>query len=180
MARGARVAGRQTAEIEGDFVVFLIGMRINRWWKLHRWLPVFMAMPRMLSELAQRPETGLLGYRNLLGNPLQPAVLQYWRSFEDLEAYARNRDAEHFPAWVKFNKSVGSNGDVGIWHETYKVAAGQYESVYNNMPAFGLGKASKLVAAAGYRSTAAGRMNGTDSAPAVTPDGNVPQESATA
>ena len=29
--------GRYTAEIEGDFVVFLIGMRLNRPWKLHRW-----------------------------------------------------------------------------------------------------------------------------------------------
>ena len=25
--------GRWTAEIEGDFVVFLIGARINRWWQ---------------------------------------------------------------------------------------------------------------------------------------------------
>ncbi|KEF41881.1 MAG: hypothetical protein ER33_09045 [Cyanobium sp. CACIAM 14] len=40
-----------TAEIEGDFVVFLIGMRINKIWKVHRWLPVFQAMPRMIREL---------------------------------------------------------------------------------------------------------------------------------
>ncbi|HKS91494.1 MAG TPA: DUF4188 domain-containing protein, partial [Tepidiformaceae bacterium] len=93
---------RLTADIEGDFVVFLIGMRVNKPWKLHKWLPVFMAMPRMLRELEKQPEAGLLGYRNLLGNPLQPAVLQYWRSFEQLDAYARSRDGEHFPAWVKF------------------------------------------------------------------------------
>lgn len=172
---------RLTAEIEGDFVVFLIGMRVNKPWKLHKWLPVFMAMPRMLRELEKRPEAGLLGYRNLMGNPLQPAVMQYWRSFEQLEAYARSKDGEHFPAWVKFNKTVSSNGDVGIWHETYKVAAGQYESVYNNMPPYGLGKASKLVSAAGYRTTAAGRITGKDSGPAaVTPEGDVPKETVTA
>jgi hypothetical protein len=170
---------RLTADIEGDFVVFLIGMRVNKPWKLHKWLPVFMAMPKMLRELERRPEAGLLGYRNLLGNPLQPAVLQYWRSFEQLDAWARSKDGEHFPAWVKFNKTVASNGDVGIWHETFKVAAGQYESVYNNMPPFGLGKASKLVPAAGYRVTAAGRMSGHDAgAPAVTPDGEVAVEPA--
>ena len=39
---------RMTAEIEGDFVVFLIGMRINKPWKIHKWLPVFLAMPKML------------------------------------------------------------------------------------------------------------------------------------
>ena len=27
---------RMTAEIEGDFVVFLIGMRINKPWKIHK------------------------------------------------------------------------------------------------------------------------------------------------
>ena len=42
---------RMAAQIEGDFVVFLIGMRINKPWKLHKWLPVFLGMPRMLKEL---------------------------------------------------------------------------------------------------------------------------------
>jgi Monooxygenase af470-like len=109
---------RVTAQIEGDFVVFLIGMRINRFWKVWKWLPVFRAMPRMLRELEQRPEAGLLAARTYLGSPRRPMLVQYWRSFEQLEAYARSRDAEHWPAWVAFNKSIGSNGDVGIWHET--------------------------------------------------------------
>ena len=55
------IAERVTAAIEGDFVVFVIGMRINRFWKPHKWLPVFLAMPRMLKELAQRPDSGFLG-----------------------------------------------------------------------------------------------------------------------
>ncbi len=37
-------AQRMTAEMKGEFVVFLIGMRINKPWKLHKWLPVFLAM----------------------------------------------------------------------------------------------------------------------------------------
>jgi len=48
---------RMTVEIEGDFVVFLIGMRLNKPWKIHKWLPVFVAMPRMLKELAGRPQS---------------------------------------------------------------------------------------------------------------------------
>ena len=168
------VAKRMTADIEGDFVVFMIGMRVNKFWKLNKWLSVFVAMPKMLKELDGHPEMGLLGYRQLLANPLQPMVIQYWRSFEHLEAYARQRDSEHFPAWVKFNKSIGSSGDVGIWHETYKVAAGQYETVYNNMPPFGLAKAGQAVPAAGYRASAAGRITGQEAAPAVDEAGNVP------
>ncbi len=148
---------RMTAEIEGDFVVFLIGMRINKLWKINKWFPVAQAMPRMLSELAQHKEMGLLGYRIHFGLR-NVSLVQYWRSFEHLTAYASGRDALHFPAWVAFNKSIGSNGDVGIWHETYRIAPGQYESVYNNMPPFGLGVAGTLVSAVGRRSTAAGRI----------------------
>ena len=74
---------RMSAQVEGDFVVFLIGMRINKPWKVHKWLPVFLAMPKMLKELERRPESGFLGA------VFAPKVIvQYWRSFEQLEAYA--------------------------------------------------------------------------------------------
>ena len=74
-------------------------------------------------------------------------MVQYWESFEKLEAYARNRNASHLPAWQQFNKNVGSNGDVGIWHETYLIEKGNYECIYNNMPRFGLGKVGEFVEA---------------------------------
>jgi Monooxygenase af470-like len=148
---------RVTAAIEGDFVVFLIGMRINKLWKVWKWLPTFVAMPRMLRELEQKADSGFLGANQYFGSPRRPMLVQYWRSFEHLETYARNRDAAHWPAWVAFNKRVGSNGDVGICHETYLVPAGRYECVYNNMPPIGLGMATSLVPAAGRKATAAGR-----------------------
>src|SRR3954447_12581032 len=101
---------RMAAEMEGEFVVFLIGMRINKPWKLHKWLPVFLAMPRMIKELEAHPESGFPRHIMALG-----VIVQYWRSFEHLEAYARNRDQQHWPAWVAFNKRFGnSRGDVGI------------------------------------------------------------------
>jgi len=146
-----------TAEIEGDFVVFLIGLRINRFWKPWKWLPVFVAMPKLLRELEGNPQSGFLGARLSLAGPRSPTLVQYWRSFDHLEAYARSKDAAHWPAWVEFNKRVGSSGDVGIWHETYLIPAGGYECVYNNMPPTGLGAATKLVPAAGRKATAASR-----------------------
>jgi hypothetical protein len=148
---------RMTAEIEGDFVVFLIGMRINRFRRVSKWLPVFFAMPRMLRELKRTPKAGLLGATLYIGSPRRPMVVQYWRSFEHLEAYARSRDATHWPAWVAFNKRIGSSGEVGIWHETYLVSADGYECVYNNTPPIGLGAATRLVPAAGRKATAASR-----------------------
>lgn len=137
------LASQFTARIEGDFVVFLIGMRINKPWKVGLWWPVFTGMPRMLKELkAAGPASGFLGH-----TPLSLTLMaQYWRSFEQLEAYARSKDHAHWPAWVAFNKRIrNSRGDVGIWHETYKVRAGDYESVYSGMPPFGLSAAAELV-----------------------------------
>lgn len=146
---------RLTAELEGDFVVFLIGLRINAPWKVSAWLPVIRAMPRMLRELGQQPELGLLG-----GHFAGMTLIQYWRSTEHLNAYAQSRQHEHLPAWRSFNQNARrAKGAVGIWHETYRVAAGQYETVYVDMPAFGLGRAGRLVPASGRRETAAGRIN---------------------
>ncbi len=150
---------RMTADFEGDFVVFLIGMRINRFWKFRKWIPVARAMPRMLRELSQQPESGFLGFQMFGGLP--PVIVQYWKSFEHLEAYAKDRDGQHYPAWRAFNKHIRSNGDVGIWHETYQVRAGEYECIYNNMPKYGLGKIGTLVPVSGKHESAAGRIKKT-------------------
>lgn len=150
---------RMAAHIEGDFVVFLIGMRINKPWKIHKWLPAFFAMPKMLKELGALPseETGFLGHN---GAGLGVSV-QYWRSFDHLESYARSKDHSHFPAWIAFNKRMkSSRADVGIWHETYLIKDGQYEAVYSGMPPFGLGRVSELVPATGKRSEARTRLKG--------------------
>ena len=96
---------RMTAQVDGEFVVFLIGMRINRLWKVHKWLPVVMAMPRMLRELEADPDSGLLGFQSWFGNP--NVFVQYWRSFEHLERYAKDAAHAHRPAWAMFNRTVG-------------------------------------------------------------------------
>lgn len=116
-------AGRSTADLstaaDAEVVVFLMGMRINRPWKVSKWWPVFTAMPRMLRHLEASPDRGLLAYRQaVLPAPLS---VQYWRSFEDLERFARDKDDPHLEPWRRFNRTVGASGDVGIWHETYRV-----------------------------------------------------------
>jgi hypothetical protein len=147
---------RMTARMDRSFCVFLIGMRINHLWKIHQWLPVFLAMPRMLTELQRQPELGFMGGHIWSGRTM--LLLQYWRSFEDLTRYARQPDLAHVPAWTRFRRKVGDSGDVGIWHETYVINDGQYENIYHNMPPFGLGQVGHLVEAAGQRESAAGRM----------------------
>lgn len=163
------IPGRFTAQTDQPFVVFLIGMRINTLWAVHKWLPVAMAMGPMLVELFKHPEKGLLGARTYLGRR-EIMLVQYWRSFDDLERFARSADDPHFPAWKRFNARVGysrkHSAAVGIWHESYVVQAGQYECVYGNMPVFGLAQATIHVPASGRRETARRRLGG-ESEPAV-------------
>jgi hypothetical protein len=148
---------RMTAKMDGDFVVFLIGMRLNKPWLLHKLLPVFGAMPKMLKELYSQPELGLIHHEMWFSRTI--ILVQYWRSIEQLMDYAKNKDAAHLPAWQAFNKAIGTDGTVGIWHETYKAGPGSYENVYANMPAFGLGKAGTLVQAKGHLKSASDRLN---------------------
>lgn len=153
-------AGRFTAQIDGSFVVFLIGVRINRFLAFSKWLPTVTAMRPMLDTLRKHPEKGFLGAEQYLAWR-QAMLIQYWRSFEDLERFARNPSDPHAAAWKRFNQSVGSDGSVGVWHEAYLIEPMHYEAIYVNMPVFGLAAATQHVAATGHRETARGRLGGT-------------------
>ena len=158
--------GRFTARRDEPFVVFIIGLRINRFFDFKGWVPTARAMGPMLKELYAHPEKGFLGAEYFLYSR-GPAIVQYWRSFEDLEKFARNPDDPHLPAWQRFNRSVGKDGSVGIFHETFIVERGNYEAVYSNMPVFGLAKATEHVRAVGGRETARRRLMRGENEPAV-------------
>jgi hypothetical protein len=164
------MAGRYTAQSDEPFVVFLIGMRVNRFFSFRKWVPTALAMGPMLRTLYKHPEKGFLGgqtfyYWRGVG------LVQYWRSFEDLERFARSDDEPHMGAWRRFNRAVGyKDGSVGIWHESYLVGPGRYEVVYGNMPVFGLAAATAHVPATGRRETARRRLGGAGE-PAVPANG---------
>jgi hypothetical protein len=93
------IPARMTHDYDGDLVVFLIGMRINRPWRPDLWLPVFSAMPAMLAELSKDKDSGLLGYRLTLGAG-GPLLVQYWNSHESsttMQATATRPIAQHGP-----------------------------------------------------------------------------------
>lgn len=132
--------GRYTAQATNgeEFVVFLIGMRINKWWAIHKWGPVFLAMGPMIRELYSNKGLGFMSletffaFRSVL-------MVQYWESEDALINYARGE--KHLKAWRDFNQKASQTDAVGIYHETYPIKAGQFESIYGNMPKFGLAKA---------------------------------------
>jgi len=142
---------------DGDLVVFLIGMTINSWWRPDRWLPVFGAMPKMLRELLQDKDSGLLGYR-LVVDLRGPWLVQYWSSLDKLYAYASKPDASHRPAWEAYNrKARKAAGAVGIWHETFQVR--HAESIYVDTPLLGLAKATGTRPVTGRLNTARQRIS---------------------
>lgn len=137
--------GYTTAGATGDTVVLLIGMRINRFWAVHHWGPVMFAMLRMLYELRRAPERGLRGRILLTASPRTYYVVQYWESKEKLYRYASAPDGFHHTVWGVANRKLREGrlrGHVGIWHETYIVPPGGYESIYFDMPPFGLAGAT--------------------------------------
>ena len=142
---GAVQQGRWTHEHDGAVVVFVLGMRVNRWRSVRAWAATFGEMPRMLAEISREQERGMLRQSTALGRH-GPEVTTYWRSLPDLLAYAHDSDGEHRPAWRAFNAAARrSPGAVGIWHETYVVPAGAHESVYSDMPLTGLAAATSAV-----------------------------------
>ena len=78
------IPGRFTAQTDEPFVVFIIGMRVNKFFAFRRWIATAMAMGPMLRTLFQQPEKGMLGAQTFFYWP-GIALVQYWRSFDDLE-----------------------------------------------------------------------------------------------
>jgi hypothetical protein len=124
---------RMTAEIEGDFAVFITGMRINRYWKIHQWYPNFRDMRKILMALFSDPENGALCAHHAWTRR-GPILIGYFRSVEQLERFANDPQQPHAEVWARYFKRMKNNGDVGVWHETFVVRSGEYEAVYDYMP----------------------------------------------
>ncbi|WP_406697703.1 phenylacetaldoxime dehydratase family protein [Singulisphaera sp. Ch08] len=63
-------------------------------------------------------------------------VLQYWRSFEDLEAWSHR--PPHSEWWRHALERMRTKGDLGIYHETFLVPRDRIESIYLDCAPVGL------------------------------------------
>jgi hypothetical protein len=150
--------GRWSAEVEDGTVVFLIGMRVNRLTRPWRWLPAAVAMTRMLAELQRAPDLGLLGVSQYVSGRTILGV-QYWRSWDHLNAYSRGVEQLHLPAWRAFNRQARRSSAVGVFHETYVTHDGQNEAVFVNMPRSGVALATASVPVQARGNSAAHRLD---------------------
>ena len=153
--------GRWTAQVDGDFVVFLIGSMVHDPAVATEAIGLLMTMTEMLDELEADPSKGLLGYTRH-GELGSGVIVQYWRSFDSLESYARNPGDRHAPVWRAWNRlATDARGGAGIWHETFKIAAGSYEAIYQNMPVIGLQKAGLALSVTEAKDSARARLSTT-------------------
>lgn len=154
--------GRHTADLDPDehsgLVLFHIGMRINRLRAPRTWLPVLLAMPRMLRELSARPELGLLS-SEVFRSGRTFLVVQYWRDFASLDRWARSADDLHLPAWKAFNRAARRSDAAGVFHETFAIGARGSETVYVDMPVMGMALATRHVPIARRGQAAAHRID---------------------
>lgn len=150
-------AGRYTAKLERPIVLFLIGMRVNNVFDVRRWTFVARQMPPMLAVLERHRDKGLLHYETFV-NHRGVMLVQYWESFDALERFARSGDDPHLRSWQGFNRVVGSDPSVGIWHETYLIEPGSYEGVYGNMPQWGMAAATEHIKVGAGREAAKERL----------------------
>jgi len=109
-----------------------------------------------------------------VGSAAPVLVMSYWRSAEHLRRFAADAESPHLQPWRDFNRQVGDDGTVGVWHETYVTRPGQREVIYVNMPAFGLGEAIGAHPVGPGAATAAQRMTGQGAGRVRLPDAGQP------
>lgn len=144
--------GRCTARRDEPFVVFMMGVRVNRLSSVRKWASVLLSLRSMVQEMEGAPQTGYLGGQTFF-SWRAVTLVQYWESYEALEKYARCPESGHLPEWQRFNREVRGSGVIGLWHEAYTVGSAEYEAIYADVPVSGLAKATLHMPAIGGRET---------------------------
>jgi hypothetical protein len=145
-----------------DLIVIYLGQRVNSL----RGLKTLLSFRAKISKSVDAHPDGLLLHENLMYSLIPPhsGIRQYWRDFDSLERWARS--LPHKAWWREFLRDTGGTG---FWHEAY-FRGGQVESVYMDMPAFGLSKFAPLKAARGSLFSARRRLGlreGNEPPPAI-------------
>lgn len=153
------IPGRHRADLNGEVIVFPIGMKINRWWAIHRWARPFVNTVRMWWHMQRRRPDGYLGgylfvYARGVG------MMQYWSDFDSLEALARDDQQPHLQAWRHLVAQTRDDLTFGYWHETYVANAQTSETIYGSMRPFGLSEAVGATPIGASTETARERLGG--------------------
>jgi hypothetical protein len=152
--QGDVMTNRSTHAYDGPLALFLIGVRIHQPWRLRVVSQVIRAMPPMIAELERNKAAAATGEEESLGylgsrstvDLTGTTMIQWWRSTEDIYAYASSTDHHHRESWLEFyRRAKDAPSALTIWHETYAVQPGGVESLYATERPFGLGTVAGVV-----------------------------------
>jgi Monooxygenase af470-like len=149
--------GRWMARRDEPFAIFVFGMRLNRLRGLPRFLWGLRVLRRVLGDLNAHPEHGYLAGRVYRAGRTLIAV-QYWESFDALDAWARDHRLPHRKPWQQYLREALDEEAMGLWHETYLASPGSWEGVYLNMPPWGLAAGVKAVEMQATKGSASERL----------------------
>ncbi|WP_435194658.1 monooxygenase family protein [Natronomonas sp. EA1] len=130
--------GRHVADTDGDFVIYINGMRLNTLRALPRWIRASRETAKIFKRLEADPDSGFLGYHPAFMGLPKGAAIQYWRSLEDLRRFANDPGDLHVPAWLWYNET--DDGGLGFWAELYVIEAGNCETFYRSIEPTGPGE----------------------------------------
>ena len=85
------------------------------------------------AEEAKRSGAGLLHSEQFLFSFRHFGVLQYWRSFDELEAWSRGT-SPHAGWWKQAVERGRTKGDFALYHETFLVPRENIETIYVDCP----------------------------------------------
>jgi hypothetical protein len=166
-----------TAQVDQPLVLFLVGGNVNNLLAVGHWFWIARAFLTLIAYLRKHPETGFLsGHLNLRIFPFGMMLQSYWRSFDDLERFARSNDQPHLKAWTRYIQESRKPGAMAIWHETYIIEPGKFEVIYGNTVPYGLSAATSPVIIHGRAHNARGRIDKNDKTVAEEPLVSIPPE----
>jgi hypothetical protein len=154
---GAVRTGRWMATRDAPFAVFVFGMRLNRLRGLPRYVWGLRVLRSILRDLDAHPEHGFLAGRVYRAGRTLIAV-QYWESFDALDAWARDHRLPHRKPWQQYLREALGDDAMGLWHETYLASPGSWEGVYVNMPPWGFAAGGEVVEMQATRGSARQRL----------------------
>ena len=83
-------------------------------------------------------------------------ALQYWRSFDELDAWSHR--TPHLDWWRGAVERMRTRGDIGVYHETFLVARDRLESISLNCDPAGLAAFGTRAEPTGPQTTSRGRL----------------------
>jgi hypothetical protein len=148
-----RVAG--VPESIPELCLVRFGLIARRWSAVPHVRGLARALDRAADE-AIRADAGLLRSERFALGLRHLGALQYWRSFEALDAWSHR--PPHSDWWRRAVDRMRRRGDLGVYHEAYLVPRQGIESIYLDCPPIGLASFGDLGESVGPLTTAKQRL----------------------